>query len=343
MSMKNKRPIVINLISGPCAGKSTTAAGVFYELKKRGINCEMSLEFAKDKVWEESFKTMDDQIYIFGKQYHKLWRLKDKVDVIITDSPLIISLYYNKDESRYFNDFVVEQYNRFDNRMYFIERNDEYDERGRMQTKEEAEAIDVEIKNILDKYNIDHCCVENKYAVNRIVSDILTELNIHTTSAIFKTFSDKAYISLVNFGYEIEKLTDVKDTNRLGFYTDAPKNKAYVIDDTMFDDVELDNDVWVCTNEDMFLAVTALSDGHDKNQWFILDTNVASPYDIDNCVGRGTHIKCDRLRWAVDLWPDNTPCDLSSRNTPAHKASIYELYDIFENNKEDVHTNCQTN
>ncbi len=40
------------------------------------INCEMALEFAKDKVWEESFKTMDDEIYIFGKQFHKIWRLK---------------------------------------------------------------------------------------------------------------------------------------------------------------------------------------------------------------------------------------------------------------------------
>lgn len=60
--MRNKA-LIINLIGGPGSGKSTTAAGLFYKLKKLGYNCEMSLEFAKDKV-------MDDQIYIFGKQYH---------------------------------------------------------------------------------------------------------------------------------------------------------------------------------------------------------------------------------------------------------------------------------
>ena len=69
--MDKKRCLVVNLIGGPGCGKSTTTAGLFYELKKKGYNCEMSLEFAKDKVYEESFRIIDDQIYIFGKQFHK--------------------------------------------------------------------------------------------------------------------------------------------------------------------------------------------------------------------------------------------------------------------------------
>ena len=51
--MDKKRCLVVNLIGGPGCGKSTTTAGLFYELKKKGYNCEMSLEFAKDKVYEE--------------------------------------------------------------------------------------------------------------------------------------------------------------------------------------------------------------------------------------------------------------------------------------------------
>ena len=54
---------IINLFGGPGCGKSTTASGIFYELKKRGYECELSLEFAKDKVWEDSLRTLDDQIY----------------------------------------------------------------------------------------------------------------------------------------------------------------------------------------------------------------------------------------------------------------------------------------
>jgi len=169
--------VVINLIGGPCSGKSTIASGVFYELKKRGINCEMALEFAKDKVWEESFKTMDDQIYIFGKQFHKIWRLKDKVNVIITDSPLLISIHYNKDKSKYFDKFVIEQYNRFNNKLYFIERNnDNYQKEGRLQTFDEAKVIDNDIRNILNKWNVDYTSIKNNIAVESIVNDILTIL-----------------------------------------------------------------------------------------------------------------------------------------------------------------------
>ena len=171
-----KKPLIINLIGGPGSGQSTCASGIFYGLKKLGIDCEMALELAKDKVWEESLRTLDDQIYIFGKQFHKIWRLRDKVDVIITDSPLIVSIYYNTENSEYFDKLVVEQYNRFNNRMYFIERNETYQENGRLQTKEEAEKIDNEIKNILKQNNIDFTTIKNKNAVEIIACHVIEYL-----------------------------------------------------------------------------------------------------------------------------------------------------------------------
>ena len=64
--------IVVNLFAGPGSGKSTTCAGVFSKLKLAGVNCEMALEYAKDKVWENSLDVLDDQIYVFGKQLHRL-------------------------------------------------------------------------------------------------------------------------------------------------------------------------------------------------------------------------------------------------------------------------------
>jgi len=161
--------IVINLFAGPGVGKSTTAAKVFAELKMRGVNCEMALEFAKDKVWEESFKTMDDQIYIFGKQFHKIWRLKDKVDVIICDSPLPISIVYDKENSKAFHELIMEQFNKFNNLNFYLKRSAVYQKSGRVQTEEEAKKIDKVVEGVLIDYKIPFVTLDIDNAAKNIV------------------------------------------------------------------------------------------------------------------------------------------------------------------------------
>ena len=89
--------LIVNLYGAPGAGKSTGAAYVFSQLKMRGINAELVTEFAKDKVWEESKAVFQNQAYIFGKQYFRISRVQDKVDVVITDSPILLSPFYAND------------------------------------------------------------------------------------------------------------------------------------------------------------------------------------------------------------------------------------------------------
>lgn len=171
-----KNTIVVNLIGGPGSGKSTCASGIFYKLKQSGVNCELALEFAKDKVWEDSIKVLDDQLYIFGKQYHKLFRLKDKVDVIITDSPLLVSILYNKTPSKYFDDLVVEQYNTFNNMLFFINRPDTYQTEGRLQTANDAKTIDDETKSMLKDNNIPYTEISCENAVETITKIVLDSI-----------------------------------------------------------------------------------------------------------------------------------------------------------------------
>ena len=90
--------LVVNLFGAPSAGKSTGAAYVFSQLKLRNINAELVTEYAKDKVWEESVEVFKNQAYIFGKQYFRISRVDGKVDVVVTDSPILLSAYYNNDE-----------------------------------------------------------------------------------------------------------------------------------------------------------------------------------------------------------------------------------------------------
>lgn len=69
------KTLIINLFGGPAAGKSTAATGIFCLLKMHWVRCELVTEFAKDLVWEERYKTLKNQQCVFGKQYHKIWRV----------------------------------------------------------------------------------------------------------------------------------------------------------------------------------------------------------------------------------------------------------------------------
>lgn len=146
--------LVINLFGGPGTGKSTTCAGVFSLLKNRGVNAEMALEFAKDKVWEKSTHTLSNQIYIFGKQHHRFWRLRGQVEVIVTDSPLLLSLYYGNRESDTFHRLVIEEHEKFRSLNFFLERVKPFNPSGRLQNEEQAKGIDGELRRILEKHQI---------------------------------------------------------------------------------------------------------------------------------------------------------------------------------------------
>ena len=166
---------VINLVGGPGSGKSTAMAGVFYNLKRLGVNCEMVTEFVKDKVWEESFKTMEDQFYLTAKYYHKLWRVAQKVDVIVTDSSLLAGLFYGNPTPA-FTDMVIEKWKEFDNTIYFLNRDDIfYEQVGRVQDLTEAKEMDSKIKKCLDYMGIDYVEISTGSACERIMKDLVSK------------------------------------------------------------------------------------------------------------------------------------------------------------------------
>ena len=163
-------PTVVNFLAGPGAGKSTTAAALFTLLKLHdGIHCELVTEFAKDLVWEERTKTFENQFYLFAKQQHRIWRVADKVDFTITDSPIILSNIYGKHYNRYcandsFYDYVLTEFNRYNNINFFIERKKKYAEYGRNESEEEARKVDREIKDYLAANNIEYISINGDMA-----------------------------------------------------------------------------------------------------------------------------------------------------------------------------------
>ena len=154
--MKNKDCIVINLYGMPGSGKSTMRARIFSEMKYLGINCEEVTEYAKDKTWEESWNVISNQIFVFANQQHRMYRIMDKVDVVITDSPLLTSIHYDETKNKALKKLVLQQDKKMDTVNFFLERNFGYQKVGRSQTEEEANEIGNSILEILEENKIDY-------------------------------------------------------------------------------------------------------------------------------------------------------------------------------------------
>ncbi|WQJ53371.1 MAG: thymidylate kinase [Wendovervirus sonii] len=170
--MLQDKLIVINLMGGPGTGKSTTAAGIFNKLKKMGVDCELATEYAKDKVWEENYKILSDQIYVFGKQQHRLYRLKDKVKIAITDSPLLLSIIYDQSNNEFLKKLVLDVFNSYENINFYIQRNVDYVEEGRCQNAAEAVIVDDKCIKLMEENNIGYQLTTSTDAEDDIIDYI---------------------------------------------------------------------------------------------------------------------------------------------------------------------------
>lgn len=178
------KTLVVNLFGAPGAGKSTGAAAIFSKLKMIGINAELIGEFAKDKVWEENSEVFKNQAYIFGKQSFRQSRCDEKVDVMITDSPLPLSILYNTDPylTENFNLTVMDVFNSYNNLNFYINRVKKYNPKGRNQTEEESNSLVEPLKNLLKERNIPFEEVNGDkqgydYIVKRILEKVLYKIS----------------------------------------------------------------------------------------------------------------------------------------------------------------------
>lgn len=171
--------LVVNLFGVPGAGKSTGAAYIFSQLKMKGINAELITEFAKDKVWENNTEVLKNQVYLFGKQSYRMSRCRDKVDVIVTDSPLPLSIFYNSDQvlGEDFNRTVMNVFNSYNNLNYLLLRVKPYNHSGRLQNEQESDNLKQPMVDLLNSRNIkytEHDGYVEGY--DEIVSDVMNNL-----------------------------------------------------------------------------------------------------------------------------------------------------------------------
>lgn len=148
--------IVCNLFGGPGAGKSTSAAALYAEMKMQGYSVEYVNEYAKQMVYEDKghwlVKAADFQVMLTAQQLHRMWILREHVDYVIMDSPLILPvLYVDPDWTCYneFTTFIIKLFKSYNNINFFLNRPARFESGGRVHNEEEAKAVDDRIKTLM--------------------------------------------------------------------------------------------------------------------------------------------------------------------------------------------------
>ena len=151
---------IINLFGGPGIGKSSIAAGLTYKLKKQHITCDNPYEFPKLLAWDENHSAIRDQLFVLANQHRGIVKSYGKVDYIILDSPILLSLtyksFYKSNEypatlyGESFDNMVLDIYNRYDNINIVLKRSEgKHNNSERYQNLEESIELDTVIENSL--------------------------------------------------------------------------------------------------------------------------------------------------------------------------------------------------
>jgi nicotinamide riboside kinase len=176
---------ILNFYGGPGTGKSTTAALAYAKLKQAGVNCELVREYVKEWAWEKRPISTYDQIYVLGKQIRRESMLYGKTDVIVTDSPAMLGIYYS---GRYCPPLVCDAVRAATLAFYkqaeldghehihvFLTRTKPYKSEGRYQTEEQAREIDGHLELLLKELGFGYMTASTN---EHEMSDLLLRLGL---------------------------------------------------------------------------------------------------------------------------------------------------------------------
>ena len=176
--------LFVNLFGGPDAGKSTTAAGVFYLLKTEHIVSEFITEYAKDRVWHGDGHTLGKyQEYVHAKQTQRYARLEGKVQVAVSDAPPLLGLVYGRHlEFQEWEEYVYADFLRRWNLNIFLRRpaDKPYQTSGRLQDEEGAKKLDDLVLRLLSTHVSFYSVDADKTAPQTIMRFIRHELRGET-------------------------------------------------------------------------------------------------------------------------------------------------------------------
>jgi nicotinamide riboside kinase len=158
---------IISLYGGPGVGKSTLSAEIFVKLKRASRSTELVREYVKDWAWEGRKIDKFDQLHISGEQSKKESILYGKVEVIVTDSPILLGAFYEQhyqdrsiilpsvmEFTKYTDELGIVRHN------FLLTRKKKYVTEGRYESEDQARMIDVDLARFLTANGVNYTTMD---------------------------------------------------------------------------------------------------------------------------------------------------------------------------------------
>lgn len=147
----------IGFFGSACAGKSTMAARVFSSLKSLGLKqvVELVPEYIKIHAYEGRFPSSFGQLETFTGQLYSEDRLLKHVDVVVSDSPVLMAVSYAQYYKFVGADELLSLARKFEHAFpslnFYLHPKFDYQSAGRFQTADEAVKIGDHIYQLLKR------------------------------------------------------------------------------------------------------------------------------------------------------------------------------------------------
>lgn len=177
--------LVVNIFGEPGSGKTSTAAGLFYQLSINGFQAEVVPEAAKLYAWEtlqdDTGKTLmhpvfEQQIFLLGKQNRSLQSLQGKREIAIMECPLLMGAVYKPE--KYFQHFmplILEQFNAYNNVNILLERNHTFDPQGRVHSENESNDVRSQLKVLLESNSIAYKSIKTHDNIDKEIAQYIRD------------------------------------------------------------------------------------------------------------------------------------------------------------------------
>lgn len=160
------RTTILNLFGGPGAGKSGTAGLLFGHMKfKEAFSVELVTERAKELSYEGTLR-FADQLELLAEQRRRLSRLVGKVEIVINDSPLLLTLAYRPEGYLpSYDGLALEAFKSFRNLNVHVIRPDgiPYENYGRDQDEIQSVEKCQLVRSILQQHGVPHIEVSSGF------------------------------------------------------------------------------------------------------------------------------------------------------------------------------------